>query len=114
MPSNPIVFIEENLITEELLSDALKRTIRAVANGEAIFGPGITQRLIGFFSASRTSLAPRIFPELTEREAGVLELIAQGRTKRSQIFDADGKIDLPPETGRWIGTRCFEVTEKSS
>jgi DNA-binding NarL/FixJ family response regulator len=56
------------------------RAIRAVANGEAIFGPGIAQRLIGFFSASRLSAAPRIFPELTEREAEVLELIAHGHT----------------------------------
>lgn len=56
------------------------RAIQAVANGEAIFGPGIAQRLIGFFSASRPSAAPRIFPELTDREAEVLELIAQGRT----------------------------------
>ena len=29
------------------------RAIRAVANGEAIFGPGIAQRLLGFFSTSR-------------------------------------------------------------
>ena len=56
------------------------RAIRAVANGEAIFGPGIAQRLIGFFSASRLSATPRIFPELTEREAEVLELIAHGHT----------------------------------
>jgi DNA-binding NarL/FixJ family response regulator len=56
------------------------RAIRAVANGEAIFGPGIAQRLIGFFSASRTSVQSRIFPELTEREAEILALIARGRT----------------------------------
>ena len=56
------------------------RAIRAVANGEAIFGPGIAQRLIGFFSASRPSVQSRIFPELTEREAEILALIAQGRT----------------------------------
>ena len=56
------------------------RAIRVVANGEAIFGPGIAQRLIGFFSASRSSVAPRIFPALTVRESEVLELIAQGRT----------------------------------
>jgi DNA-binding NarL/FixJ family response regulator len=56
------------------------RAIRAVANGEAIFGPGIAQRLIGFFSASRPSVQSRIFPELTEREAEVLALIAHGRT----------------------------------
>ena len=56
------------------------RAIRAVSNGEAIFGPGIAQRLIGFFSAARPSVQSRIFPELTEREAEVLALIAQGRT----------------------------------
>jgi DNA-binding NarL/FixJ family response regulator len=56
------------------------RAIRAVANGEAIFGPGIAQRLLGFFSTSRPSVAPRIFPELTDRETEVLKLIAHGRT----------------------------------
>lgn len=56
------------------------RAIRAVANGEAIFGPGIAQRLIGFFSTSRPSAQSRIFPDLTEREGEVLELITQGRT----------------------------------
>lgn len=56
------------------------RAIRAVANGEAIFGPGIAKRLIGFFSAARLSVQSRIFPELTEREAEVLAMIAQGRT----------------------------------
>ena len=56
------------------------RAIRAVANGEAIFGPGIAQRLLGFFSASRAARAPRVFPELTGREAEILELIARGRT----------------------------------
>ena len=54
--------------------------IRAVANGEAIFGPGIAQRLIGFFSNTRPTTPSQIFPELTEREVEILALIAQGRT----------------------------------
>ena len=58
------------------------RAIRAVANGEAIFGPGIAQRLIGFFSTSRPSAQPRLFPELTERESEILALIAQGHTNQ--------------------------------
>jgi DNA-binding NarL/FixJ family response regulator len=62
--------------------DEMLRAIRAVANGEAIFGPGIAQRLIGFFSARRPSVAPRIFPELTDREAEILELIAKGHTNQ--------------------------------
>jgi DNA-binding NarL/FixJ family response regulator len=54
--------------------------IRAVANGEAIFGPSIAQRLIGFFSNIRPASLSQIFPELTAREIEVLGLIAQGRT----------------------------------
>ena len=56
------------------------RAIRAVANGEAIFGPGIAQRLIRFFSTTRLTTPPRSFPELTARESELLALIAQGRT----------------------------------
>jgi DNA-binding NarL/FixJ family response regulator len=54
--------------------------IRAVANGEAIFGPGIAQRLIGFFSNIRPATPSQIFPELTEREVEILALIAQGQS----------------------------------
>lgn len=53
--------------------------IRAVASGEAIFGPGIAQRVIGYFAAARP-VAPRLFPELTTREAEILGLIARGRS----------------------------------
>jgi len=52
--------------------------IRAVAAGEAIFGPGIAQRLLGYFAGVRPA-APRLFPELTERETEILGLIARGR-----------------------------------
>lgn len=53
------------------------RAIRAVASGEAIFGPIVARRLISFFS-TRRPLAPPAFPELTEREREILELIARG------------------------------------
>jgi DNA-binding NarL/FixJ family response regulator len=56
------------------------RAIRAVANGEAIFSPGIAQRLIGFFATSPSATPPQVFPELTDREREVLVLITQGRT----------------------------------
>jgi DNA-binding NarL/FixJ family response regulator len=72
------------------------RAIRAVSNGEAIFGPSIAQRLIGFFSTSRPSVQARIFPELTEREAEVLALIAQGRTNE----DIAGQLVLSLKTVR--------------
>jgi len=56
------------------------RAIRAVANGEAIFGPSIARRLLGFFAATRRTVPPQIFQELTEREGELLALIAQGRS----------------------------------
>lgn len=54
------------------------RAIRAVGNGEALFGPAIATRLMKYFSAPRPEEAPQVFPELTDRERQVLELIAQG------------------------------------
>ncbi|MGH2522241.1 MAG: response regulator [Anaerolineales bacterium] len=55
------------------------KTIRAVAAGEALFGPAIARRLVSFFGGLAT--APRatpVFPELTDREREVLDLIARG------------------------------------
>jgi DNA-binding NarL/FixJ family response regulator len=56
--------------------DEIVRAIRAVGEGEAIFGPGVAQRIMGFFSAA--DRAPEPFPDLTEREREVLELVARG------------------------------------
>jgi DNA-binding NarL/FixJ family response regulator len=54
------------------------RTIRAVSDGEALFGPQIASRLMDFFSSLSPHGTQEIFPELTEREHEVLELIARG------------------------------------
>jgi DNA-binding NarL/FixJ family response regulator len=54
------------------------RAIRAVANGEVIFGPAIAARVIAFLSAPHPAAPRRVFPELTERETEVLSLIARG------------------------------------
>jgi DNA-binding NarL/FixJ family response regulator len=58
--------------------EEMLRTIRAVARGEALFGPAIAARLMSFFSAPVPGLA-EVFPELTAREREILDLIAQGR-----------------------------------
>jgi DNA-binding NarL/FixJ family response regulator len=57
------------------------RAIRAVANGEAIFGPGVAAMVMSYFAAARPA-APLLFPELTEREREVLQLIGQGAPMR--------------------------------
>lgn len=55
------------------------RTITAVAEGQALFGPVITKRLHSLFQRGGSSKsAPLPFPDLTDREREVLELIAQG------------------------------------
>jgi DNA-binding NarL/FixJ family response regulator len=66
----------------------LVETIRAVANGQALFGPAIATRIMHFFNEqgqqSESSLSKDAFPELTPRELEVLELIAEGN-KNSEI-----------------------------
>jgi DNA-binding NarL/FixJ family response regulator len=58
--------------------DEIARAVLAVASGEAIFGPAVAQRVIDYFSTARPAGQPPAFPELTEREREILELIAQG------------------------------------
>lgn len=58
--------------------EEILRAIRAVANGEAIFGPGVARRVMGLFADEKPE-APEAFPGLSEREREVLVLIARGR-----------------------------------
>ncbi|MGH9069126.1 MAG: response regulator [Acidimicrobiales bacterium] len=57
----------------------IARAIRAVAHGEAIFGPAVARRLISYFSSAGARSGPVPFGELTDREREVLDLVAQGR-----------------------------------
>ncbi|MDX1415683.1 MAG: response regulator transcription factor [Candidatus Promineifilaceae bacterium] len=55
------------------------RTITAVAEGQALFGPAIAGRLSRFFQkGSQMESAVVPFPDLTDREREVLTLIARG------------------------------------
>jgi DNA-binding NarL/FixJ family response regulator len=56
--------------------EEIARAIRAVAAGEAIFGPGVARRVLGFFAAPPRVAEP--FPELTSREREILDLLASG------------------------------------
>ena len=55
------------------------RSIEAVGAGEVIFGPGIADRVMGYFRSARSRPAVDVFPELTDRERVVLGLIAEGK-----------------------------------
>jgi DNA-binding NarL/FixJ family response regulator len=64
------------------------RAIRAVHSGEAIFGPAIAQRLMGYFAAlHRSGLQRPPFPELTDREREILAMIAHGHTNQEIAAD---------------------------
>jgi DNA-binding NarL/FixJ family response regulator len=58
------------------------KTIRAVASGEALFGPSIARRLMNLFQhyniTSPIAMPASPFPDLSEREQEILELIARG------------------------------------
>jgi len=57
--------------------EEIERAIRAVAQGEAIFGPGVAGRVLGFLSNPPAASEGR-FPELTDREQRILDLLASG------------------------------------
>ena len=56
------------------------KVVRAVAGGEAHFGPEIARRLMSFFSGPKPASPEDIFPELSAREVEILDLIAQGHS----------------------------------
>jgi DNA-binding NarL/FixJ family response regulator len=86
------------------------RAIRSVADGEAIFSPGIAERLMNYFAAPPAALGGTswqggnaVFPELTEREREVLALIAKGLTNNA-IAE---RLVLSPKTVRNYITEIF-------
>jgi len=57
--------------------------VHAVATGGAVFGPAVAQRVLDFF-AHGTAHSAATFPQLSDREREVLDLLAQG--------DSNGRI----------------------
>jgi len=71
--------------------EQILRAVYAAANGEIIFGTELAARVLAYFTA-----APAIFPQLTDREREVLELVAQGRSNA----DIAGRLQLSQKTVR--------------
>ena len=64
-------------VLKEAGTDAIVRAIQDVASGEMILGASIAGKVAGLLGGSRQP-KPRPFPELTEREFAILELMARG------------------------------------
>jgi DNA-binding NarL/FixJ family response regulator len=73
----------------------LVRGIRSVVAGEAIFGPAIARRLTAYF-ATRPQVEAAVFPELTDREREILDMVARGMNN-AQITQ---RLVLSPKTVR--------------
>jgi DNA-binding NarL/FixJ family response regulator len=76
--------------------EEIVRAVHAVGRGEAIFGPDIATRVLGFFNSGPVATTDPIFPELTSREREVLALIADGESNPTIAR----KLSLSPKTVR--------------
>ena len=72
--------------------DEIARAVRAVAAGEAIFSPGVAQRVLRFLTAPPQVADP--FPELTGREREILVLLAAALPNAAIAT----RLELAPKT----------------
>jgi DNA-binding NarL/FixJ family response regulator len=89
-------------------SDIL-RAIRAVGQGEAIFSPAIATRLLDYFTSPSQTLAATEFPELTDREREILEMVADGYRNA----DIARHLVLSPKTVRNYVSSIFTKLQVS-
>ena len=67
----------------------IARAVRAAARSEAVFGPRIADRVLAFFASSRARSTAVPFPELTDREREVLDLVA---ARPAELRDRDPAV----------------------
>jgi DNA-binding NarL/FixJ family response regulator len=82
-------YLLKNATLEELLP-----AIHTVANGGAIFSPGIASKVLGYLHVPPADLPGQLFDELTSREREILELIARGKTND----EIASLLNLSPKT----------------
>jgi DNA-binding NarL/FixJ family response regulator len=98
--------------------EQVERGIRAVADGSAILAPRIAERAMAQLTGSRTSVQVP-FPELTDREREVLDLLARGydngtiarrlvlspKTVRNHLSNVLTKLAVPDRAAAMIRAR---------
>lgn len=91
--------------------EEIRAGIAAAHAGQVVFGPGVAARVLEFFAAPPAGNPEGPFPQLTDRERQILDLLAAGR-RTSAIADA---LYLSPKTVSNHLTTIFaklEVTDR--
>ena len=116
-------------ILKDTDEEALLRSVRAVASGEALFGPGVAERLMRYLAEATPSAERAAFPELTDREREVLYLLAQGlsnqqvaermgislKTARNHVSNILGRLQVADRTEAVARARAAGLgTERKS
>lgn len=83
-------------ILKDAEEEELIRSVRAVASGEALFGPAVARRLLKYIADVTPRASSTAFPELTDREREVLALIAEGLSNQ----EIAGRMGLSLKTAR--------------
>ena len=79
-----------------VLKAEILRAIHTVSAGGVVFGAAIAQRMMKYFSGLKPVGPAELFPELTEREREILNLISQGYNNT----EIANKLVLAPKTVR--------------
>ncbi|MGD9528009.1 response regulator [Pseudonocardia sp.] len=98
--------------------EEVERAVRAVANGEVILGPDVAATAVSYVAGRRTARAVP-FPQLTDREREVLDLVARGydnatisrrlvlspKTVRNHVTNVVAKLGVPDRSAAIVRAR---------
>ena len=77
--------------------EQIRAAVQAAANGEIIFGKQLAARMLAYFTTP-ASAPPPVFPQLTDREREVLDLVAQGRANTGDREQAGTEPEDGPQS----------------
>lgn len=97
----------------------VERAIHAVAGGEVLFGADVAAKAISYLGGGADPLKARPFPELTDRELEVLDLVARGldngsiartlvltgKTVRNYVYTIITKLGAPDRSALIVMAR---------
>ena len=77
-------------------TDDVLRAIESVARGDLVFGPAVASRVLSYLTQPLSARDPVLFPELSDREREVLQLLARGLSNS----DIARELVVSPKTVR--------------